>query len=97
MLDSDYFLFILYIFYSVLGNEYRLIFLKAWIWLSVFYSVMECEALLLMSYKCFFSINFVWEYQQNFDLKFQTSSVDITTEEGYYVHESFCQNVDVVS
>ena len=35
-----------------------------------------------------------------FDLKFQTSSAtlrDITTEEGYYVLESFCQNVDVVS
>ena len=29
------------------------------------------------------------KYQQNFDLKFQKSSVDVTTEEGYYVLERY--------
>ena len=37
------------------------------------------------------------EYQQNFDLNFKQGLRDITTEEGHYVLESFCQNVEVVS
>ena len=44
-----------------------------------------------------FSIHFLWDSQKNFDLKFQTSSGDIANEKGYYVLESFCQNVEVVS
>ena len=38
-----------------------------------------------------------WEYQQNFDLNFKRALGDITIEEGYYLLESFCQNVEVVS
>ena len=37
------------------------------------------------------------EYQLNFDLNFKLALHDITTEEGYYVLEYFCQNFEVVS
>ena len=36
------------------------------------------------------------EYQQNFDLNFRRALEDITSEEGYHVLESFCQNVEEV-
>ena len=36
------------------------------------------------------------EYQLNFDLNFKRALQDITTEEGYYVLESFFQNFKVV-
>ena len=37
------------------------------------------------------------KYQQNFDLNFKRALRDITTKEGFYVFEKFCQNDEVVS
>ena len=34
---------------------------------------------------------------KNFDLNFKRALQDIKTEDGYYILESFCQNVEVVS
>ena len=36
-------------------------------------------------------------YQLSLDLNVKRALRDITTEEGYYVFESFCQNVEVAS
>ena len=50
----------------------------------------------LKSYYCLFN-SLSGKYQQNFDLNFKRALRDITTKEGFYVFEKFCQNDEVVS
>ena len=46
---------------------------------------------------CLFNSFYLGNINKKFDLNFKRALRDITTEEGYYVLESFCQNVEVVS
>ena len=83
-----------------MDSEYRLIFFKTWISLLKIY-ILCCDGvfstppntlpIFLFSSFCLANIN------QILTENFKRALPDLTTEEGYYVIESFCQNVKVVS
>ena len=88
------------ILYSVLDSEYRLICFKTWIcWLNIYFLFCDgvCSTtpnilpMFLFNSFCLGNIN------KTLIENFKRALRDVTTEEGYYVLGSFCQNVKVVS
>ena len=87
------------IFYSVLDNEHSHSSFKIWI-CPLNFCFLSCNGVCSTpsSFLRMHLINlFCLEYEQNFDLNFKQGLQDITSEEGYYVHELFCHNFKVVS